>query len=212
MIKTLFLPGASGSSTFWRPAAAAGALEGVFLSWPGLGAEPPAPGVEGIDDLVALAAREITEPVALVAQSMGGVVAIKLALAFPHLVKALVLAATSGGVPEVGQDGSEWWPAYFEIFPRAARWIADPVPDLSAQIPAITAPTLLLWGDADRISPSSVGTRLAALLPQARLQVLAGGAHDVAVTHARDVGPLIRAHLMATLQGSGLVPGPITGK
>ena len=38
-------------------------------------------------------------------------------------MKALVLAATSGGVPEVGQDGSEWWPAYFEIFPRAARWI-----------------------------------------------------------------------------------------
>lgn len=203
-MKTLFLPGASGSAAFWRPAAEAAGLEGVFLSWPGLGAEPPAPGIGGLDDLVALAAREITEPVVLIAQSMGGVVAIRLALAFPHLVKGLVLAVTSGGVPVADLGGSDWRPAYFAAFPNAARWIADPVPDLSAQIPAISAPALLLWGDADPISPVAVGARLAALLPQARLRVLAGGDHDLAQTHASMVGQEIKAHLMAVLRPAGL--------
>lgn len=203
-MKTLFLPGAAGSASFWRPAAEAAGLEGVFLSWPGLGTEPPVPGIEGIDDLVALAAREITAPVVLVAQSMGGVVAIRLALAFPHLVKGLVLAVTSGGVPVADLGGSDWRPAYFGAFPDAAPWIADSVPDLSAQIPAITAPALLLWGDADPISPVAVGERLAALLPQARLRVIAGGGHDLALTHAGEVGREVRAHLMAALQGSGL--------
>ncbi|QTL04968.1 alpha/beta fold hydrolase [Aquabacter sp. L1I39] len=204
-MKIVFLPGASGSASFWRPAAEAAGLEGVFLSWPGLGAEPPAPGIEGIDDLVALAAREITAPVALVAQSMGGVVAIRLALAFPHLVKGLVLAVTSGGVPVVDLGGADWRPAYFGAFPDAAPWIADPVPDLSAQIPAITAPALLLWGDADAISPVAVGERLAALLPHARLRVLAGGDHDLAQTHASMVGQEIKAHLMAALRPARLV-------
>ncbi|MDE1570396.1 alpha/beta fold hydrolase [Aquabacter sp. P-9] len=203
-MKTLFLPGASGAASFWRAAAEAAGVEGVFLSWPGLGAEPPAPGIGGLDDLVALAAREITEPVVLIAQSMGGVVAIRLALAFPHLVKGLVLAVTSGGVPVADLGGSDWRPAYFAAFPNAARWIADPVPDLSAQIPAISAPALLLWGDADPISPVAVGARLAALLPQARLRVLAGGDHDLAQTHASMVGQEIKAHLMAALRPAGL--------
>ncbi len=36
MIKTLFLPGAGGSARFWLPVAERLAVEGVFLSWPGL--------------------------------------------------------------------------------------------------------------------------------------------------------------------------------
>lgn len=204
-MKILFLPGAGGSGAFWRPVAEAAGLEGVFLSWPGLGAEPPAPGVAGIDDLVALAAREMDGPAVLIAQSMGGVVAIKLALAFPHLVKGLVLAVTSGGVPVADLGGSDWRPAYFSAFPDAARWIADPVPDLSAHIPSITAPALLLWGDGDPISPVAVGERLAALLPQARLRVLQGGDHDLAQTHAPVVAQEIKAHLTAVSRTAGLV-------
>ena len=99
MTKTLFLPGASGSAAFWRPVAAHAQLEGVFFSWPGLGREPPQPDINSINDLAGLVAREITEPVSIVAQSMGGVIAMKLALTFPNLVKRLVLAVTSGGVP-----------------------------------------------------------------------------------------------------------------
>ena len=50
------------------------------MSWPGFGGAPPEPGVNGIDDLVARVVRRITGPVALLAQSMGGVIAVRATL------------------------------------------------------------------------------------------------------------------------------------
>lgn len=197
MIEVLFLPGAGGSADFWKPVAAHAGLEGVFFSWPGLGDEPRKPGVECVDDLVALVAKEITGPVMIVAQSMGGFIAIKLALRFPDLVKGLVLVVTSGGVPVADLGGSDWKTDYFSAFPQAARWIADPVPDLSGQISSITAPTLLLWGDEDLISPVAVGERLLALLPNAQLHVFPGASHDLAQTHYEEVSSAVKDHLTA---------------
>lgn len=197
MIKTLFLPGASGSETFWKPVASHGGLDGVFFSWPGLGNEPADENVRGIHDLVALAAAEIQEPVAIVAQSMGGYVAVKLALAFPTLVKSIVLTVTSGGVPITDLGGCEWRSDYYSAFPHAAGWIADPVADLSYGISTIQAPTLLLWGDADPISPVAVGKRLSELLPNSRLCVFPGADHNLARTHAEAVSVEIRRHLIA---------------
>lgn len=98
MLKTLRLPGAGGGA-FRKPVAAHADLGGVFVSWPGPGDEPPDPAAGRIDGLVSLAAGQIREPAALIAQSMGGTVAIRLALAFPTLIRSLVLAVTSGGVP-----------------------------------------------------------------------------------------------------------------
>ena len=204
MLKTLFLPGASGSASFWKPVAAAAGLDGVFFAWPGLGAEPSQQGINSIDDLIALTASEITEPVNIVAQSMGGLIAIHLALSMPGLVKRLVLAVTSGGVPVADLGGSDWRSDYFAAFPQAAVWIADPVSDLSDQIPTIEAPTLLLWGDADPISPIAVGERLSALLPNARLHVFPGADHDLAQTHAATVAVEVKRHL--TVDSSKLWP------
>jgi pimeloyl-ACP methyl ester carboxylesterase len=198
MSKVLFLPGASGSASFWKPVADRAGEEGVFFAWPGLGDEPALPDINGIDDLVALVADEIAEPVDIVAQSMGGLVAIKLALALPGMVKRLVLAVTSGGVPVANLGGSDWPPDYFAAYPRAAKWIADSVDDFSSQIPSIEAPTLLLWGEADSISPVAVGKRLAALLPNARLCVYPGGDRDLARTHIDAVAAEIKRHLAVT--------------
>lgn len=195
MTKTLFLPGASGSADFWRPVAEHAGLDGVFLSWPGLGDEPARAGIDSLDDLTALAAAHVTGPVNIVAQSMGGVIALRLALAFPEHVQRLVLTVTSGGVPVADLGGQDWRPDYFAGFPHAGRWSADPVPDLSPRLSEIEAPTLLLWGDADPISPVAVGERLLSLLPHARLSVIAGGGHDLARTHAATVAEQIRAHL-----------------
>ena len=196
MLKTLFLPGAGGSSSFWKPLAAHAQLDGVFFAWPGLGVEPPEPGIGSVNDLIALVASEITEPVNIVAQSMGGFIAIKLALALPKMVKCLVLAATSGGVPVADLGGSDWRSDYFATFPQASKWIADPVVDLSDQISSIEAPTLLLWGDADPISPVIVGQRLSSLLPNVRLCIFPGADHDLAQTHAEAVAAEVRRHLL----------------
>lgn len=170
----------------------------MFFAWPGLGNEPALPDVNGIDDLVTLVADHITEPIEIVAQSMGSLIGIKLALAFPRMVKRLALAVSSGGVPVADLGGSDWRPDYFAAYPRAARWIADPVGNLSSQILSIEAPTLLLWGDADSISPLAVGKRLVALFPDARLCVFAGADHDLVPTHMDAVTAEIKRHLASS--------------
>jgi pimeloyl-ACP methyl ester carboxylesterase len=195
MTKTLFLPGAAGSAAFWKPAAERAGRDGVFLSWPGLGNEPADAMVGCIDDLVAMTLAHMSEPVDIVAQSMGGFVALRAALAAPEKVGRLVLTAAAAGVPVAELGGADWRRAYFRLFPRAARWIADPVEDLTSQLPSIAAPTLLICGDADAISPPSVGKRLQELLAHAWLHVIPGAGHDLAQTHADLVGSLIARHL-----------------
>ncbi len=127
-----------------------------------------------MNDLVARALAHVTEPVNIVAQSMGGYIALRLALARPDLIRRLVLCVTSGGVPVADLGGEDWREAYFAAHPSAARWIGDPVEDLSLHLRSIRAPTLLLWGDKDPISPVSVGRRLLSLLPDGRLRIFAG--------------------------------------
>lgn len=197
MTKTLFLPGAGGSASFWRPVANHTVLDGVFFAWPGLGNEPARPEICGIDDLVAMVLDRMSEPVNIVAQSMGGLIAIKAALAAPNKINRLVLAATSGGVPVADLGGSDWRADYYRAFPNAAQWIGNSAEDLTKQIPLIESPTLLLWGDSDPISPISVGKRLSALLPNASLHIIPGANHDLAQTHAKIVAGIIERHLTA---------------
>jgi pimeloyl-ACP methyl ester carboxylesterase len=49
--------------------------------------------------------------------------------------------------------------------------------DDSAELGRITAPTLLVWGDADRIVPKAMQERLAAAIPHAELVVYPGVGH-----------------------------------
>lgn len=132
MTKTIYLPGAGGSASFWQPVAAELGQDGVFLAWPGLGNEPPSPGVTSIDDMVAMVLAELREPANLIAQSMGGLVAIKAALARPSMVKSLVLAVTSAGVPVADLGGLDWRSDYYAAYPNAARWIAESREDCQA--------------------------------------------------------------------------------
>ena len=197
MTKTLYLPGAGASAAFWKPVADRVGLDRVLLSWPGLGGEPADPNVSDIDDLVAMVLHHMSEPVNIVAQSMGGLVAIKAALVAPTRIRRLVLTVTSAGIPVMDLGGSDWRADYYRTYPSAARWIVDSREDLSPQLTGIVAPTLLLWGDSDLISPKAVGERLESLMPNARLRIIAGGDHDLAQTHAEIVAGLIAEHLTA---------------
>lgn len=49
--------------------------------------------------------------------------------------------------------------------------------DMSRILPAVRAPTLLIWGEKDEIAPLRTGKMLAAVLPQARLMVMPGAGH-----------------------------------
>jgi pimeloyl-ACP methyl ester carboxylesterase len=193
----LFLPGASGNTEFWRPVGTELRHPGArrFLAWPGLGGVPAEPGVRGVADLVARVVRQITTPVALLAQSMGGVVAVRAALEKPDLVRHLVLSVTSGGIDVARLGAQDWRPAFRENNPGLPGWFVDEREDLTERIRTIAIPVLLLWGDADPISPIAVGRRLAELFPNAELVVIADGTHDLMQERAKDVAPHIDRHL-----------------
>jgi pimeloyl-ACP methyl ester carboxylesterase len=194
--RVLFLPGASGDGRFWRPVAERLAgVEPVLLDWPGCGTIPPRPAVRGFDDLVRLALAHVEGPVDVVAQSMGGVVAIQLALARPASVRRLVLTATSGGLRLPDAGFGEWRDDYRREYPQAAPWVTEPPVDLTDRIPAIACPTLLLWSDADPISPLAVGEALARRLPRAELVVIPGADHMFARDRAGEVAPHVARHL-----------------
>ena len=132
------------------------------------------------------------EPVDLVAQSMGGVIAARLALERPDLVRRLVLIVTSGGVDMAGLGAADWRARLSQVV-SAALSSGSPRRGSAPELPVekIAAPTLLIWGDADAISPLAVGRHLEQRIPEARLHVVPGGDHDLAKTHADLVASLI---------------------
>lgn len=195
--KLFFLPGASGRTEFWHPVSDLLTCRApkVHVTWPGFNGIPSDPGIKGIGDLVSKVLGEIDQPSAIVAQSMGGVVAMLAALQKPELVTHLVLCATSGGMDLRAFDAEDWRPAMRDAHPDLPDWFTTYHEDLTPDLSALHIPTMLLWGDADPISPVKVGQRLASLLPQSHLQVFPGGDHNLGYAFAHLVAPLIDQHL-----------------
>jgi pimeloyl-ACP methyl ester carboxylesterase len=193
----VFLPGAGGAPEFWQPLGALLPSEWkkTYLSWPGAGNQAHDPEVNGFEDWITLAERKIVGPTVVIAQSMGGIAGIRLALMHPELVTHLVLVATSAGIDVAGLGGQDWRSSYRKTFPHAASWITGERPDHSAEISTIAGPTLLIWGDQDPISPLAVGQRLSELIAHSRLQVIEGGNHDLGRERAGEVAALVMAHL-----------------
>lgn len=195
--QVIFLPGASGAASFWAPVAdrLPARWPTRLLSWPGAGTEPHDPSIGGYEDLVAMAAGEIGDSTDLVAQSMGGAVAIGLALRYPQKVRRLVLVATSGGLDVTLFDAEDWRAEYRSEHPHAAAWVTDERVDHSTDLRAIQIPVCLIWGDHDPISPPAVGRALNAVLPHSTLHIVAGGTHAMANERPDDIAPLITEHL-----------------
>jgi poly(3-hydroxyoctanoate) depolymerase len=193
----VFLPGASGNVDLWKPVSAKLRHPGArrFATWPGFGGVPAEPDVNGIDDLVARVAHDITGPAALLAQSMGGVIAVRAALEKPGLVRHLVLSVTSGGIDVASLGAEDWRPRLRQSNLALPSWFADERRDYTEELRTIPIPVLLLWGDADPISPVAVGQRLAQLFPNAELMVFKGGTHDLVLDRADEVAPHIDRHL-----------------
>jgi len=198
--KLLFLPGASGDIRFWQPVADLLTCPAakVHLGWPGFGPTPPDSRVHGIEDLATRVIVEIHGPTALIAQSMGGVIALLAAMTKPECITHLVLTATSGGMDMASFGAQDWRPAFIAANPSFPPWFATYRHDLTPRLPSLAMPTLLLWGDADPISPVEVGRRLATLLPHAALHIVPGGDHLLANSMAPAVAPLIDTHLAQT--------------
>ena len=99
-------------------------------------------------------------------------------------MRRLVLTAASAGVNMAALGRRDWRPIIASRFPRPSAWITETRSSLELPVEKIAAPTLLIWGDADAISPLAVGRHLEQRIPDARLHVVPGGDHDLAETHA----------------------------
>ena len=206
MSKGLFLPGAGGRRSFWQSVARQldSRIEPVVLAWPGFGDEPRDESIEDLTGLASYVLQRMDGPCDLVAQSMGGVIALTLAVEHPELVSRLVLTGTSGGI-DVSRFGGEDWRADERdrgASEQAPTWFIDDHTDLTSRIASISAPALLIWGEDDRISPPDAGEYLASLLPHARFAVVAGG-HDHPSAHPGATAALINQFLLAPLPSAG---------
>jgi pimeloyl-ACP methyl ester carboxylesterase len=202
----VYLPGAGGTATFWRAVAERLADLGpaVRFGWPGFGDEPVDPSVHSLADLVRWTASRLPPGrFDLVAQSMGGVVAVLIALEHPERVRRLVLCATSGGVDAARLGAADWRPQYLAELPDVPDWFVADRTDVTARLATLTVPTLVLYGDQDPICTGRVAQFLAERIPGAALECVPGGDHMLAQNLPEDVAPLIRAHL-----GPGVRRGP----
>lgn len=192
-----FLPGIGASPAFWQPVGALlpEAWGKVFFGWPGLSSQPADPTINGYEDLVRLVEDRIDGPVDLVAQSMGGMIAAQVALNRPGSVRRLVLNATSGGVDASAFGGADWRTDYSRRYPGSPAWVTDRRAAASLPVEKIECPTLLIWGDADPISPLAVGRHLQSRIRGAEFHVIASDDHRFAESQPRDVAPLIAAFL-----------------
>jgi pimeloyl-ACP methyl ester carboxylesterase len=132
--------------------------------------------------------------------SWGGAVAIRLAATSPDRVSRLILVNSAGLplggpvpllIPRLFRSGS---PIRRDALGVIARDLFQTGPrnivamalditrdDVSALLPTITVPTLVIWGSNDHLVPVRLGEKLVELIPGAHLIVLPGAGHNVMI-------------------------------
>jgi 3-oxoadipate enol-lactonase len=187
---------------------------------PGFGTEPmPTEPFSFVDRFAGLL------PASLVGNSMGGGIALRLALTRPELVERLVLVAA--GLPDWqwSPEIRAYWDREAEAFDRGDLdgatevnmefWIApehreelrpqqrralelqsahDEPEVLWPELPALESlavPTLVVVGDRDQPDFLAIAEHIAATVPDARLEVVAGAGHIVGVDRPAELDALL---------------------
>ena len=91
------------------------------------------------------------------------------------------MAATYGDPRRLDRDGAERDHALFRRAGNRAAILSmlrgGSIPDPRPQLKAIEAPTLIMWGSLDRVTPPLMAQRFAADIQDARIVVLEGAGH-----------------------------------
>lgn len=137
------------------------------------------------------------ERVDLVGHSMGGYIAADIAIHYPEQVSRLILVdalITGLGRSVFGQGvgllrairfmAPDFLPVLIKdtlragplTMTQAVRQIQTA--NLTPSLARLKTPTLILWGENDRVMPGRLGRRLAELIPGAKYTIIAGAGHN----------------------------------
>lgn len=237
----VFIHGLGGSQSTWQLILGALAPEARLAAFdlPGHGQSDKAPGgerdfaLEGLANAIAAAMRTIEiAPATIVGHSLGGAVALELALTHPDLVQSLVLVDSAGLGTEIsgelttlmaGDPGHDTARKLLDLFFEEKKFVADrgidemaqfqlaegawsaqqaitqhvfagkaQNIDLSARLGEVNQPTLIVWGEADRVVPLAHAVEAAARLPDASLVILDGAGHVPQVVRSDELTRAIR--------------------
>jgi pimeloyl-ACP methyl ester carboxylesterase len=168
--------------------------------------------IEGMaDDAAGLLKLLAIEPTTVVGCSMGGRIALSLALNHQNLVERLVLAATSPRAPSTRPLTRRWFvmdvlariplPRSVDAQPRFAwerqRQASDAF-DCSERLGEISVPTLVVHGRTDHLIPFSFGQAMADRIPGARLVALPGGHRALFTTYGERLAQEVERFVSAT--------------
>lgn len=203
----LFIHGTGGSGKTWfnQLRRFASTHKAIAIDLPGYGASELPPDVESVDDYAGFVAEWMEaagwERPVVVGTSMGGRVALQLALDHPDKVGALVLIDASGlkieGIPSfsvasvgveaftralfyrpsptLGRTSTAEPPAWYATMQRLT---AKPLRSgMQARLDEIRVPTLIVWGEHDRILPAPHAEAFHAGIPGSRLRWIPEAGH-----------------------------------
>ncbi|MBX6343255.1 MAG: alpha/beta fold hydrolase, partial [Thermomicrobiaceae bacterium] len=226
----LLLHGLAGSTRWWsrNVAGLAARLRVYALDLAGFGRTTAArrrPLDELPEVLAAWMDQVGIERAHVVAHSMGGAVALRLAAEHPERVDRLVLVdaagiPSSGGFVQFGRDLlREGLQTTLGLVPLLVSDVlrAGPASLLSASreilaedvrplLARVRAPTLLVWGERDALVPLEEARALAAQLPGARLVVIPGAGHNAMIDQPDAFNRAVLAFLLEESEGGGRAP------
>jgi pimeloyl-ACP methyl ester carboxylesterase len=141
------------------------------LALPGYAPESPEcsvlPDSAGFEETARHLARNVPEGALLCAWSLGALIALQAALAFPSRFSGLVLIGTS--------------PCFF----KGLEWLRET--DLREKIASIEIPVLLIHGEKAPLMPLEAARWMQKRFPDARLEILPGAAHAPFLRHPEAV-------------------------
>jgi pimeloyl-ACP methyl ester carboxylesterase len=168
----------------------------MVFAYPGFGDAPADETLASLPDLYDALLAVLPSRFHVVAQSMGNVLALRMAIEHPKRVASLVLCAVSGGVDVAARGGEAWRVTLRAAQPSAPTWFIDDESDFTDALGALRIPALVLSGDRDPLSPVAVGEFLCTRMPHAELRVIAGGTHGMAEEEPDRVAPRIADFLV----------------
>ena len=210
-ISLLCLHGAGGEALLFRPqlSGLSRAVNIAALDLPGHG-RTPGPSYELIEDYAAWVADVIQcgpiRPL-LLGHSMGGAVALSLAVSHPELIQGLVLSSSGARLPvspDLLRGFKDDYAKTVDEFLRLAYAPGTPSPllaqakkqllktparvmlgdfiacarfDLTERIFGLEMPTLVMVGTRDRMTPPKYSSALSQAIPGARLEIIEGAGH-----------------------------------